>query len=170
MSELHLQDLIFDFEEGGPPPTSTQTPHPPLTVEEENYLQEVLQDFPPLENISPLVENVENTFSSNEDTLIEEEGHSPAPGLYKGDPMVPVYGTFSTSLPRKSIVEIIAAGVDDTHSAKLVPSQPGGNYAFMVDTSFLSNWKDVLSDDFGILLHRDPLNWDPKWDPKWDPP
>ena len=64
--------------------------------------------------------------------------------------MVPVYGTFSTSLPTKSIVEIIAAGVDDTRSAKLVPSQPGRNYAFMVDTSFLSNWKDVLSDDFGV--------------------
>ena len=97
--ELNLQDLIFDFEEAGPL-TSTQAPHPPLTLEENysNYLDEVLHDFPPIESISPLVENV----SSDEDTGLQG-GHSP--GLYKDDPMVPVYGTFPTSLTTKSVVE-----------------------------------------------------------------
>ena len=64
------------------------------------------------------------------------------------DPMTPIYGMFSKSLDTKVVVELVASGVDK--AAKIVPSRPRGNYAFMYDLSYLENWKDVLSDDFGV--------------------
>ena len=154
---IELQDLIFDFddeiEEGGPPVTSTQT-QPPLTVED---LQNALRDFPPRrrhrKNIlaRPTIFILSRSCSSSDEEMEESNSRpapatpaQPAPDLHKGDPMVPVYGTFSSSLPTKSVVELIASEIDDTLRAKLVPSRPTENYAFMVDTSFLSNWKDVL--------------------------
>ena len=78
---------------------------------------------------------------------VEASPSTTSTGLYKGDPMVPVYGTFSSSLPTKSVVEIIANGIDDTRCAKLAPSRPAGNYAFMVDIG-----PHILFEILGIFL------------------
>ena len=49
--------------------------------------------------------------------------------------MTPIYGMFSKSLDTKVVVELVASGVDK--AAKIVPSRPRGNYAFMYDLSYL---------------------------------
>ena len=46
--------------------------------------------------------------------------------------------------------KLIENGVPHTLSAKVVPSQPKENLAFLIDKSFLENWKDVFSDDMGV--------------------
>ena len=46
--------------------------------------------------------------------------------------------------------QLIENGVPDTLSSKVVPSQPNENLAFLIDKSFLENWKDVFSDDMGM--------------------
>ena len=135
MSELDL-DLSFE-----------DTPTEEADAEEEivdplTLIQETLEDLPPLPIMVDMV-NEEDDISN--DTLPQPERSS----LFKNDPMLPIYAQWMSSGSTKDVVELIVNGVQDFRSAKLVPSQPAGNYVFMVATSFLSHWKDVLSDDFG---------------------
>ncbi len=76
-----------------------------------------------------------------------------SPARFCGDPIIPIYEKTHQPKTTKDVVQIIGSGIPGHKSAKLVPSQPKGNVSFMIDTSYLQHWKDVLSDDLGV--------WDP---------
>ena len=69
---------------------------------------------------------------------------------FHGELLLPIYDTLSHSMTTKDVVQIIGSGVPDNRTAKLVPSQPKDNLSFMIATSYLEDWKDVLSDDLGV--------------------
>jgi len=77
-------------------------------------------------------------------------GLTMVPHLFEDDPLIPVYGKEEQPCDTKSIVLAICAGVNENFSSKIVPSQPIGDYSFMVETKYLASWKDVLSDDLGV--------------------
>ena len=66
------------------------------------------------------------------------------------DDGTPIYEKSHQPKTTKDVVQIIGNGIPEDKSAKLVPSQPKGNASFMIDTSYLQHWKDVLSDDLGV--------------------
>ena len=92
---------------------------------------------------SPLIDlemdNISSYSSGDEVEPIGQVGRRVE--YFRDDPMTPIYGIFSKSLDTKVVVELVASGVDK--AAKIVPSRPRGNYAFMYDFSYLENWKDV---------------------------
>ena len=69
---------------------------------------------------------------------------------FNGDMLLPIYGQAAHSMAAKEVVEIIGSGVPDDLTAKLFPSQPKDNLTFMIASSYLEDWKDVLSDDLGV--------------------
>ena len=65
--------------------------------------------------------------------------------------MCPIFDIRDTYLATKDVVAFIGSGVPEYRSSKIVPSQLKDNICFMVDAKFLEEWKDVLSDDLGVL-------------------
>ena len=139
---MDLQDLqeLLDFDDlQWSPPTS-----PLLQNDDEG------QDrLTPTQRQTPLIDlEMDNISSYSSGDEVEPIGQVGRVEYFRDDPMTPIYGIFSKSLDTKVVVELVASGVDK--AAKIVPSRPRGNYAFMYDLSYLENWKDVLSDDFGV--------------------
>ena len=131
-----LQELLDDLQWS--PPTS-----PLLQNDDEG------QDrLTPTQRQTPLIDReMDNISSYSSGDEVEPIGQVGRVEYFWDDPMTPIYGMFSKSLDTKVVVELVASGVDK--AAKIVPSPPRGNYAFMYDLSYLENWKDVLSDEFG---------------------
>ena len=138
---MDLRDLqeLLDFDDlQWSPPTS-----PLLQNNDEG------QDrLTPTPRQTPLIDlEMDNISSYSSGDEVEPIGQVGRVEYFRDNPMTPIYGMFSKSLDTKVVV---ASGVDCEKAAKIVPSRPRGNYAFMYDLSYLKNWKDVLSDDFSV--------------------
>ena len=134
METINFEDLQWT------PPSSPQHEEgvtlqlPSLDRAEE--ISSILLECPPIE--TPPLHNV----TPSHDTAVIK--------FFNDDPMIPIYGSHVRSLDTKMVVEYVGSGIEAAKAAKIVPSRPRGNFMFMYDSNYLENWKDVLSDDFGV--------------------
>ena len=82
-----------------------------------------------------------------------------SPPLFNNDPLCPIFDSRAGTHLATKDVAFIGSGVPEYLSSKIVPSQPKDNLCFMVDVKYLEDWKDVLSDDLGVLLGLVILNF-----------
>ena len=98
-----------------------------------------------------LVSDEMTSFSSGEEMFEPPIPHGGSDiRYYNDDPMMPIFGSQIRSLDTKMMVQYVISGINAKKAAKLVPSMPEGNFIFKYDSNFVENWKDVLSDDFGV--------------------
>lgn len=113
-------------------------------------LEDIISQFStPEENVNLSPESDRDWFVDWDwDPTTNESGEISS--FFNDDSLCPIFGRQSAPVPTKDVLVMIAQGIDEAKSAKIVPSQPKENLSFMVLSSFLEHWKDILSDDLGV--------------------
>lgn len=157
----HYNFELLDDMRTPPPPPSCEAENIDVTTESLESLSAKLMQ--PIDEDNDVAYMIEEIIEEGNRSVTEAGETETAPcgvisllselasTCFKGDRLIPIYKEGqSTPFATKTVVTAIVCGIQESASAKLVPSQPMDNFAFMLDLTYLEAWKDVLCDDLGV--------------------